>query len=278
MLARGRSFHNEAPKWPAPTMKITQLRNATVVLEIGEYRILVDPMLGAKGELPPLKFLGHRERNPIVELPIVTETILATVTHCLITHCQRGHFDHLDRAGKQWLRQTQIPVICTAHDAPYLRQRGLNVIALVAKHGERQPFLNGTIRTVPCAHGKGWVGMMMEHGVGYFIELPGEPTIYLAGDTVLTPGIQEFVARYEPHISLIPAGGAKFDIGSEIIMGIDEAIQFIRSSKGIVVANHMEAVGHCPVGRRELLFAATNAGVANQLQIPGDGETLAFAL
>ncbi|RJF95925.1 MBL fold metallo-hydrolase [Noviherbaspirillum saxi] len=259
-------------------MKITQLRNATAVLEIGEYRILVDPMLGAKGEFPPLKFLQDSQRNPTVELPAVTDSILSTVTHCLITHCQKGHFDHLDRSGKQWLRQSQIPVICTPHDAEYLRQRGLNVRSLADWHWECQPFLSGTIRTVKCTHGVGLVGMMMEHGVGYFIEWPGEPTVYLAGDTVLTSKVKEFVVQYQPQVSLIPAGGARFDFGSEIIMGIDDAIEFARLAKGAVVANHLEAVAHCPVGRRELYLAAKNAGVADRLHIPADGETLVFAV
>lgn len=68
-------------------MKITQLRNATVVLEIGAYRILVDPMLAPKDALPPLKFLGQRQRNPLVDLPVVADALLESVTHCLITHC-----------------------------------------------------------------------------------------------------------------------------------------------------------------------------------------------
>src|SRR3712207_1589867 len=83
-----------------PIMKITQLRNATAVVDIGPYRILVDPMLAPKGALPPLKLFDRRERNPVVDLPPVADALLASVTHCLITHCQKGHFDHLDRAGK----------------------------------------------------------------------------------------------------------------------------------------------------------------------------------
>jgi L-ascorbate metabolism protein UlaG (beta-lactamase superfamily) len=115
-------------------MKITQLRNATAVIDFGPHKILVDPMLAPKGALPPLKLLGQRIRNPIVDLPPVTEAILETVTHCLITHCQKGHFDHLDRAAKAWLRARQLPVICTPHDAEHLRRRGLNVQPLAPGH------------------------------------------------------------------------------------------------------------------------------------------------
>ncbi|HEX7645882.1 MAG TPA: MBL fold metallo-hydrolase [Noviherbaspirillum sp.] len=257
-------------------MKITQLRNATVMLEIGKSRILIDPMLAPQGALPPLKFIGGRQRNPIVALPEAAGAMLEGVTHCLITHCQKGHFDHLDRTGKRWLRERKIPVICTPHDAAYLKERGLNVAPLPDNHRDPAPFLDGCISTVPCVHGTGLVGRFMEHGVGYLIEMPGEPSLYLSGDTILTPELRDFLTRRQPQVSLVPAGGARFDIGSEIIMGVNDVIAVARLVTGAVIANHMEALGHCPVTRAELADAARRAGVADRLHIPADGETLEF--
>lgn len=98
-------------------MKIQQLRNATIIVEIGANRVLIDPMLAPRHALPPLRLSGTRQRNPLVALPDVAGPALESVTHCLITHCQRGHFDHLDRAAKRWLRERRIPVFCTPHDA-----------------------------------------------------------------------------------------------------------------------------------------------------------------
>jgi L-ascorbate metabolism protein UlaG (beta-lactamase superfamily) len=258
-------------------MNITQLRNATAVIEFGPRKILVDPMLAPKGALPPLKLFGERTRNPIVDLPPVTEGMLETVTHCLITHCQKGHFDHLDRAAKAWLRDRQIPVICTPHDEQHLRQRGLNVQPLAPNHHEPQPFFEGSIRTVACRHGKGLVSLMMEHGVGYFIEMPGEPSLYLSGDTILTQEVLDFLAQQQPDISVVPAGGARFDLGHEIIMGIGEVLRFAGATKGIVVANHLEALSHCPVQRAVLQEQAQAAGLASRIVVPADGETLIYA-
>ncbi|MFC6522545.1 MBL fold metallo-hydrolase [Undibacterium arcticum] len=173
-------------------MKITQLRNATIIVEFGDCRILVDPMLAGKGVLPALRiFDGQRQRNPVIDLPPEASSALESVTHCLITHCQKGHFDHLDKEAKKWLRERQIPVICTPHDARYLRERGINVHPLPESHQQENPFFNGTVRTVRCTHGVGLVAMFMEHGVGYLIEIPGEPRLYLSGDTVLTPVIRD---------------------------------------------------------------------------------------
>ena len=258
-------------------MKITQVRSATVILQFGHYRILVDPMLAPQGVLPPLRlFDGQRLRNPLLDLPGNAVAALDGVTHCLITHCQKGHFDHLDRAGKKWLRERQIPVICTPHDAGHLRQRGLNVQALSAEHGQATPFFEGGIQTVRCTHGEGLIGKLMEHGVGYFISMPGEPSVYLAGDTILTSRIRDFVSAQQPDVSLLPAGGARFDVGQDVIMGVNDVIEYAGLARGVVVANHMEALSHCPVTRADLAAAAQRAGVAALLRIPADGETLEF--
>ncbi|QTN29916.1 MBL fold metallo-hydrolase [Rhodoferax sp. AJA081-3] len=256
-------------------MRITQLRNATLIVHIGERHILVDPMLAPQGALPPLRLLdGKRLRNPTVDLPKQAVAALGQVTHCLITHCQKGHFDHLDGFGKQWLRETQLPVICTPHDAVYLQKRGLNVQPLPEGHNQPQAFFEGHIRTVRCTHGEGVVGRMMEHGVGYLIEMPGEPRLYLAGDTILTPRVRDFVSQHQPGVCVVPAGGARFDIGGDIIMGVDDVMAFTRLATGTVVANHLEAISHCPVTRTELLAAGRRAGVSQRLLVPADGQTL----
>lgn len=256
-------------------MHITQLRNATIIVHVGPHNILVDPMLARKDTLPPLRFfVRQRLRNPTVELPGSAEAVLEGVTHCLITHCQKGHFDHLDRAGKHWLRERQIPVICTPHDAAYLRKRGLNVMSLPSGHSQPQPFLGGTIRTVRCTHGLGLIGTLMPHGVGYLIKMPSEPSLYLSGDTVLTDTVRQFVRQHQPDICVVPAGGAHLDLGGDIIMGVDEAIEFALIATGRVIANHMEGVSHCPVRRDDLRQAAVMARLGNRLCIPQDGETI----
>lgn len=257
-------------------MEIQQLRSATILLHLGPHRVLVDPMLAPKHAHPSFRMFAGRQRNPTVELPESAEAALQSVTHCLITHCQKGHFDHLDRPAINWLRERQTPIICTPHDAAYLRKRGLNVQSLPHEHEQPSPFLGGSIRTVACTHGRGLIGAMMEHGVGYLIELPGEPSLYLAGDTILSPTVRRFVLQQQPEVSVVPAGGACFDLGGEIIMGLEEVIELTRLVQGLVIANHLEALCHCPVSRAALADAARQAGVEQRLLIPADGQTLSL--
>jgi len=259
-------------------MKITQLRNATVVIEANNRVILLDPMLASRGAIPALKYVTRsRRRNPLVELPPATGDILERVTHCLITHCQKGHFDHLDRVAVKWLREHQVPIICMEGDATYLERKGLKVSALNA-HGEEQAFLGGTVVPIPCVHGHGIVGSVMAHGHGFFIQLPGEPSLYIAGDTVLTEDVKRCLTQRQPDVSVLPAGGARFDLGGEIIMGEDDVIAASHLSAGVVVANHLEALDHCPVSREDLASRCRREKLQGKLLIPKDGQTLTFAV
>ena len=257
-------------------MKITQIRNATVLIEAAGHRVLVDPMLAPQGALPSLKYLGgQRRRNPLVELPEGADALLASATHALVTHCQKGHFDHLDRAGKRWLRERQLPVLCMPDDAAYLRQRGLNVQVL---NGEgASAVLGGQVTPVPCLHGRGWIGRLMAHGHGYVIEWPGEPALYVAGDTVLTDEVLGTVRRLGPEsVSVLPAGGAAMDLGSELIMDADQALRAVAAGRGRFLLNHLEALDHCPTRRDELRAEACRRGLAGRVRVPADGESITF--
>lgn len=257
-------------------MYITQLRNATLLLEFQAaghpVGLLVDPMLAPRGSLPALRYLGvRRQRNPIVDLPAQAPEVLERVTHALITHCQRGHFDHLDSTGKRFLRERGIPVFCMPHDADYLAQRGLQILPLAGS--ARQPFaLGGQVTPMACVHGEGWVGRFMEHGHGYLLELQGEPSVYLAGDTVLTPTVRDCLERLQPDVAVLPAGGARFDVGAEILMDAAEVAQAALLTPGAVVVNHLEALDHCPTTRASVRALARQGGWAHRLWVPEDGE------
>jgi L-ascorbate metabolism protein UlaG (beta-lactamase superfamily) len=265
----------------APALKITQIRNATVLLEFESdgksIGLLVDPMLSKLGAMPAFKYFGASvRRNPTVDLPSNTPELLQRVTHGLITHCQRGHVDHLDRAGTKFLRDGKIPVFCMPRDSSFLTARKLSVRALSGE--QTQPFFHGQITPIPCVHGRGWVSHLMEHGYGYFIDLPGEPSVYIAGDTILTGAVRFCLTQRQPRVAILPAGGAQFDLGAEIIMNAKDVIDACGLTTGIVFANHLEALDHCPTTRAELTGAAVQAGLPERLLIPDDGAAFEFHL
>ena len=261
-------------------MKIHHLRSATFVIESGEHFILVDPMLSDKGALPPFARLRHKSaRNPLVSLPDNASEILDKVTVCLITHSQKfgiellTHTDHLDNPGKSFLRKNNIPVVCLQRDAAYMKKNGIDVETTLT-YWQPSQLLGGQITAVPALHGHGWVHTLMANGAGYFLEIPGEPSIYISGDTVFTKDVKRALTEFEPDVAVVAAGGAGLDVGGPILMPMEEIITFIQTAPHQVIANHLEALNHCPTTRSQLKQKLEERDLLSKTFIPDDGETI----
>jgi L-ascorbate metabolism protein UlaG (beta-lactamase superfamily) len=256
-------------------MKIQHIRNACMIIHYKAHRILVDPCLNPKGSLPPYTLFRKRPKlNPIVDLPPNSESMLSQITSGLITHCRYGHFDHLDKSGIRLLARKHVPVYCNYPDEPYLKRRHINTIPLHIN--QRSEFLTGSITAFPTAHGHGLAGMLMRSGAGYFIELAGDKTIYINGDTVMTQTVSHVLNDLQPDISILNAGTAILDFGRPILMPINEQLDFMRAAPGIVIAVHLEAFNHCLTNRDMLKNAVSKAGLSGKVIIPADGELMEF--
>lgn len=250
-------------------MKIHQLRNATFILHVGDRRILIDPMLGEVGSMGGFKFFGGGKRpNPIIALPEGAMKALETVTDCVITHCQRDHLDHIDGTGISFLRARDIPVWSVADDFGYLRKKGL----------APNEFVDGThgmkIRAIDARHGHGIKGWLLGPGHGWFIHYPGEPSIYITGDTVLVESVRTAIDELQPDVIVAPAGCANFGFGQDILFPIEELIELAQLAPGRVVFNHLEALDHCPTQRQKLKELLEQHGVFDKCLVPEDGELL----
>lgn len=263
-------------------MKIHHLRNASFVIESGEHHILIDPMLSAKGSMPPFsRFRAKPLKNPTVDLPGNTHELLEKVTHCLITHSQKlgikalQHTDHLDQPGEIFLREKNIPVATLARDATILKKYGLKV-EIELEFWIQAPLLGGDITAVPAKHGHTWVHHLMANGAGYLLRLPGEPSIYISGDTVYTPDVERALKEFQPDISVMAAGTATLDISKPILMTPDELMLFAKQAPGKIIANHLEALNHCPTTRKYLRQQLEKNSLSPKVLIPEDGEVLVF--
>jgi L-ascorbate metabolism protein UlaG (beta-lactamase superfamily) len=261
-------------------MKIHHLRNATFVIESGANHIVIDPMLSDKGKLPPFAWFRHKpERNPIVSLPDNASQLLDKVTHCLITHSQAfgikalQHTDHLDTAGESFLKNKNIPVVCREQDAPYLKKYGINVETTLSYWIPEQ-LLGGEITAIPAQHGHGWNHNLMANGAGFHLQLSGEPSIYISGDTVYTKEVERALTELKPDIAVVAAGSASLDVGGPILMPLEEIVTFARTAPNKVIANHLEALNHCPTTRSQLKHTLKNNGLLSKTFVPNDGETL----
>ena len=66
-------------------MQLQLIRHATLLLEYGEMRILVDPMLSDAGAMPPIENSPQPRPNPLVALPCPATDVVSGVQAVLVT-------------------------------------------------------------------------------------------------------------------------------------------------------------------------------------------------
>lgn len=240
-------------------MRLTLVRHATLIVELGGRRLLVDPMLGAAGAYPPIASSPRPRPNPLVELPPLE---LEPLDGVLVTHL---HNDHWDPAAAAALPKA-LPVLTQPESVERLREDGFADVRAV---GDELELDGVAIVRTGGRHGHGAVAEAMGPVSGFVLRAAGEPSLYLAGDTVWCDEVEAAIERHRPDIAVVNAGAAQFLDSEPITM---DAADVARVAERVptVVAVHMDAVNHCLLSRAELRAAVPGA------LCPGDGETLSF--
>jgi L-ascorbate metabolism protein UlaG (beta-lactamase superfamily) len=235
-------------------MRITLVRNATVIVELAGRRFVVDPMLDDMGARPPIEGTANQVANPTVPLPFPAEKVVRGLDAAIVTH---RHRDHLDTRGEELLPR-DIPVFCQPEDEDALRDLGLDARAV---DGELD-WDGLRITRTPGRHGHGRMAELLAPVSGFVLN-----DLYLAGDTVWYEAVEETIARHQPRVAVVHAGGAEFLEGGPIVMGVDDVREVV-ARVPVVVAVHMEALNHC------FLTRAALAAAVPEVVIPRDGETV----
>ncbi|OCO98953.1 MULTISPECIES: MBL fold metallo-hydrolase [unclassified Ensifer] len=246
-------------------MKLQLIRNATLKLDYAGHTVLVDPFLGPKHSLP--SFAG-RSPNPLVELLVDIDTILAGVELVIISHL---HEDHFDDTAKERVPKG-LPIFCQPGDEQAIRAAGFRDVTPLSDNASWQGL---TLTRRDGSHGLGPVVQDMGPVIGFSLEAKGEPTVYWAGDTVFYPPVEKTIGDMRPDIVVTHSCGAKWN-GDLIVMDAEQTIKVCETAKNsLVVATHMEALDHATVSRSELRAAADAHGIPlTKLVIPDDGEVL----
>ena len=227
-------------------MRLRLIRNATLAVKVAERYLLVDPMLDPQGARPPVEDTTDERRNPVVELPEPAEVVAHGVDAVLVTHLHR---DHLDDTAVELLRG-DVPVLCQPPDAATLRERGFADVRPV--EGELE-WDGVRVTRTGGRHGTGEIAEAMGPVSGFVVAAPGEPTLYIAGDTIWCEEVREALDAHRPDVVVVNAGGARFKTGDPIVMTADDVVAVARHAPDArVVAVHLEAVGHAPETRADL--------------------------
>ncbi|MEM7798110.1 MAG: MBL fold metallo-hydrolase [Chloroflexota bacterium] len=249
-------------------MKVQLIRNATLLLEYNQQRILIDPMLSPKHAFR--SFAGISE-NPTVDLPMSADEVLTNIDAVIVSHL---HPDHFDEPAQQALEKS-LPLFTQPESEETIIGLGFTAVTAVKNTITWEGI---EITPTPGEHGFGEMIARMGPVTGFVFRAEGEPTVYWAGDTVLYAGVEESIAAHQPDIIITHSGGAQFG-GPEslILMDTDATLAVAKQApQATLIAVHMESLDHCPVTRAGLKAAADEAGIGQKLLIPADGERLSF--
>lgn len=238
-------------------MRITLVRNATLLVELAGRRILVEPMLDDAGARPPVEDSPNPRRNPLVPLPFPAEEVVRGLDAVVVTHL---HQDHFDETGARLIPR-DVPVFCQPEDEPRLGRLGLDARAVA----DELDWEGLHIARTSGRHGHGELAEALGPVSGFVLD-----GLYLAGDTVWCADVEEAIERHGPRVAVVNGSGACFLDGGPLVMTSADVRKVVARVPTVVVV-HLEAINHCLETRAEVRAAVPGA------RVPEDGETIEVA-
>lgn len=255
-------------------VKVKFIRYATMIIEYGNKRFLVDPMLRAKGQTEEVSVLQYPQKPPLMDLPMPAEEIVKDIDAVLMTHIHPGHFDN--RAGSL-LSKTLPFYVQNLNDKDQARDFGMKktqtidmtlsshlddvyIIRVAGRHGDGKPM--HIINT-------------MQNSSGILLEKEGEQTVYITGDTMWCMGVEQGLAA-NPGLIIAYLGANKGE-GMQLTMGLKELEQLVsKAPRAKILACHMDTFENQTLSRSEVRAWAEQKDLTDRILVPENGEELTF--
>lgn len=270
-------------------MKIRQIRSATLVIEYGGVKFLIDPWLAAKDSMPGFPGCANPElRQPTTPLPLPIDEIV-DVDAVIVTHV---HTDHWDHTAAERIPADMPIFVQHAADKAFISQAGSIDLenGIHPRYVEGKTFTDVRVLTGnPIFKGVKLKKVAGQHGsddalsvaydallevCGVVFSHPSEKTLYLAGDTVWNEYVEANLRQYKPDAIVLNAGDAQVVGLGNIIMNNEDVCRVCAAAPAAtIIASHFEAAHHALNTRAELRRHLAQAGLSGRVLIPEDGET-----
>jgi len=250
------------------TSKVThiqEIRNATIKVTYADTTFLIDPMFAKKGFYEGFPDT-HRSylRNPLVDLPIKPHT----------------HLDHWDDAAQAAIPKDIPLFVQNKEDQKAIQSQGFKDVRVLTQ----TTFKGIKLTKIGGQHGTDTMyripklKALLGEAMGMVFEAAGHETVYVAGDTIWRPEVDQAIQTFKPDVIVLNTGNALVNGFKEsIIMGKEDTYRVTQKApKAKVVAVHMDAINHMSVTRAQLAEYVNDKGVQDKVLIPIDGETLSF--
>lgn len=256
-------------------IKLTYFDTAMMLLEIGPFRLLTDPVLDPAGtayEDGPVQLYKSSAATSPAQL--------GPIDAVLLSHDQ--HDDNLDRAGRAFL--STVPRVLTTPTAA--ARLGANAEGLEAWATTTLSAPGGTTLTVtalPAQHGPDGTQDLTGPVTGFLLASPlvGDSNpIYISGDTVPFPGLDQIAKRYAPiGLAILHIGRVQIAAVGDITLSLsaEEAIAFAQSLQARqVIPIHCEGWRHFTQNQSAAAEVFSQSHIANRVLWLSPGQPHSF--
>ncbi len=224
-------------------MKITFLGHATLLIELKEHILLVDPFISGNPMVPDTISIKGLKPNYI-----------------LLTHAHQDHVLDVEEIAKQ----SDPKIISNYEIAMHFQEKGLRVHPM--NHGGSWTFSFGTIKYVQAVHTSAFADGSNGGQPGGFVLKADGKTVYIAGDTALTMDMKLIPMQHSLDLAVLP-------IGDNFTMGIEDAVvaaNFVECNK--VLGYHYDTFGYIEIDHKKAKEAFEKDG--KELHLLGIGESM----
>lgn len=252
-------------------MRVTRIGGPSVLVELDDWRILIDPTFDPPGRRYPFA-LGTSSVK--TRGPAVAPAELGPIDLVLVSHDH--HADNLDTSGRALL-PSATHVVTTTSGAGRLgasNVRGLTAGETTSLTVEDKPRLN--ITATPCRHGPPLSHAIVGDVIGFAIRRDGEARVALwaTGDSVLYPALRHTARMMDVDVAIVNAGGVGFPITGPLkyTMTGSDAMRLIAELRPrVAIPAHYDGWSHFrdgEVGMRTAVDAADAAERSVVLWLP----------
>jgi L-ascorbate metabolism protein UlaG (beta-lactamase superfamily) len=248
-------------------VRITHIGGPTVLIEVGDWRLLTDPTFDAPGQ----KYnFGWGSSSRKLAGPAIPAADLPPIDAVLLSHDHHG--DNLDPAGRALLPSAGV-VATTVAGAKRLGDgaRGLAPWATMQLEAPGRPTIH--ITATPCRHGPPLAHPIIGDVIGFALRWNSQQhgVLWISGDTVLYDGVRQVAARLQVDTALLHLGGVRFHVTGPLryTMTAKDAVELCRLiSPRTAIPIHYEGWKHFQQGREaiEREFAKAPDGIHRRIR------------
>lgn len=263
----------------AAEIRYQHIRNATAKIHYGDKTFLVDPYLAPKGSYPGFAGTVNSDaRNPLIDMTQPADAVIQGIDAVILTHM---HPDHWDAAAQKLIAKTTPIFVQNAGDAAIVRQQGFSDVRVV---GKNTPFGQVKLSKTGGQHGtdqmyaEPQMAEFLGEAMGVVFQTPDEKTLYIVGDTIWNPAVDQALSDYQPDVMVMNTGYAKLQgMDGGIIMGTaDVSKAYRRAPQASIVTVHMDAVNHATVSSQTMRQYVKAGNMEDRVSVPKEGEILKF--